>query len=89
MVCGYVAHGADGKPQRHFQVRSYTLKDGLSQNLVTCALQTRDGFMWFGTREGLNRFDGYEFLVFQHDESDSFSISHNYVTALLEDQDGR
>lgn len=89
MVCGYAVQGGDAKPQRHFQVRSYTLEDGLSQNLVTCALQTRDGFMWFGTREGLNRFDGYEFLAFQHDENDSFSISHNYVTALLEDRDGR
>ena len=42
-----------------------TVDDGLSQSSVTCIFQDRKGFMWFGTQDGLNRYDGYKFKVFQ------------------------
>ena len=45
--------------------RHYTNKDGLSHNTVYCSLQDKRGFMWFGTEEGLNRFDGKNFLVYE------------------------
>jgi ligand-binding sensor domain-containing protein len=45
----------------------------LSQNAVSALLQDRRGFMWFGTKDGLNRCDGYQFVVFRHDPFDSTS----------------
>jgi ligand-binding sensor domain-containing protein len=63
-------------------------RDGLSNNVVTSILQDSKGFMWFGTQEGLNRYDGYEFKVFTHQPGDSGSLSDNSVAALWEDGHG-
>ncbi len=68
--------------------RYLTIADGLSQNAVTAILQDRRGFMWFGTRDGLNRYDGHSFQVYRHDAFDPNSLSGNSVTALLEDRAG-
>jgi signal transduction histidine kinase/ligand-binding sensor domain-containing protein/DNA-binding response OmpR family regulator len=65
-----------------------TVEDGLSNNNVNTLIQDRTGFIWFGTEDGLNRFDGYNFKVYSHNPSDSNSISDNNVWALLEDKRG-
>jgi signal transduction histidine kinase/ligand-binding sensor domain-containing protein/DNA-binding response OmpR family regulator len=62
--------------------------DGLSQNFVSCILQDNKGFMWFGTKDGLNRYDGYSFVVYQHDPFDTTTISDNFITSLFEDSRG-
>ena len=62
--------------------------DGLSQNFVSCILQDTKGFMWFGTKDGLNRYDGYSFVVYQHDPFDTTTISDNFITSLFEDSRG-
>lgn len=46
--------------------RHYTNKQGLSHNTVYCALQDKKGFMWFGTDDGLNRFDGHQFRIYRY-----------------------
>ncbi|NIT59393.1 MAG: hypothetical protein GWN00_25180, partial [Aliifodinibius sp.] len=69
--------------------RHLTIDDGLSQNAVYSILQDSRGFMWFGTKDGLNRYDGQNFVVYQHNPFDSSSISDGYVTKLLEDSRGR
>src|SRR5579863_3885267 len=61
---------------------------GLSQNNVTCILRDRQGFMWFGTRDGLNRYDGYDFDVYKNNPEDSLSLSNNFVTSIMEDGKG-
>jgi signal transduction histidine kinase/ligand-binding sensor domain-containing protein/CheY-like chemotaxis protein len=68
--------------------RHLTIADGLSQNSVSAILQDTRGFMWFGTKDGLNRYDGYNFLTFRHDPFDPTSISDSDITALFEDRDG-
>lgn len=68
---------------------SFTINNGLSQNLVYSITQDQTGFMWFGTKDGLNRFDGYEFKIFHHDPFDSNSIAGNSISALLSDSKGR
>ena len=69
--------------------RHLTIADGLSQNAVQAIVQDHRGFMWFGTKDGLNRYDGYDFVVFRHDPFDSTSISSSDITALFEDGAGR
>ncbi len=59
----------------------------LSQNTVTSILQDHKGFLWFGTRSGLNRFDGADMDVFEHADGDPLSLSENYVQCLYEDAD--
>lgn len=65
-----------------------TSEDGLSQNSVYTILQDSDGFMWFGTRLGLNRYDGNEFKVFNYNPLDENSLPGYHVIALCEDKDG-
>ena len=62
-----------------------TTKEGLSQSSVTKILQDRRGFMWFATRDGLNRYDGNAFVVYKHNPNDPWSLSANFVWDLMED----
>ncbi len=64
------------------------INSGLSQNHVMCILQDSRGFMWFGTRDGLNKYDGYKFTVYKNDPKDSTSISNNFISAIAEDSKG-
>ncbi len=64
------------------------INDGLSQNNVLCVLQDSRGFMWFGTRDGLNRYDGYKFTLYRNKETDNSSISGNFISAIAEDKEG-
>ena len=73
---------------RHLRFRRYSLEDGLSQIFITSIAQDSQGFMWFGTQEGLNRFDGYDFVAFSHDPEDPGSISHNLIKTILVDDRG-
>lgn len=58
---------------------------GLSNNSVRCIYQDHKGFMWFGSFDGLNRYDGYDFKIYRKQLSDSNSLPHNYITAIGED----
>jgi ligand-binding sensor domain-containing protein/signal transduction histidine kinase len=61
---------------------------GLSQSTVTCILQDKTGFLWFGTIDGLNKYDGYKFTVFKAIPDDPDAISDNYIYGLLQDTAG-
>lgn len=62
------------------------VEKGLSNNSIRCIYQDRDGFIWFGTFDGLNRYDGYEFKVFRNKQNDSLSLPHNYIYSIHQDQ---
>jgi signal transduction histidine kinase/DNA-binding response OmpR family regulator/ligand-binding sensor domain-containing protein len=66
-----------------------TTSDGLSQGYVYDILQDQDGFLWFSTKAGLNRYDGYTFKVFTHDAFNPNTISSNVINKLFEDSKGR
>ena len=70
-------------PQYYF--KTIDVRHGLSQNTVYQILQDRKGFMWFGTKEGLNRYDGLSCRVYKKDNS---GLGRNFITALHEDADG-
>ncbi|MDX1371685.1 MAG: two-component regulator propeller domain-containing protein, partial [Nitrososphaeraceae archaeon] len=65
-----------------------TVDNGLSANTVLSIVQDSKGFLWVGTYDGLNRYDGYTFKVFKHNERDNYSLSDNKVFKLLEDLNG-
>lgn len=71
-----------------YYFRHYQVENGLSNNTVGCSLQDQQGFLWFGTKDGLNRFDGYSFKVFQNDRDDPKSIGSNFIISLFEDKTG-
>ena len=74
---------------QHYYFRHYEVEDGLSNNSVFCSLVDHQGFLWFGTKDGLDRFDGYNFKVFHHDPDDSLSLGNNVIYRLYEDASGR
>ncbi len=63
-------------------------EQGLSQASVNCILEDSKGYMWFGTQDGLNKFNGYEMVVYKNDPADSNSLSGNYIDCLYEDSKG-
>jgi signal transduction histidine kinase/ligand-binding sensor domain-containing protein/DNA-binding response OmpR family regulator len=68
--------------------RHYTVEDGLSYNTVSSIIQDRHGFMWIGTENGLNRFDGYSFREYRSAGTGKNSMISNLITSLLEDPSG-
>lgn len=67
----------------------YQVESGLSNNTVICSMQDRMGFLWFGTKDGLNRFDGYTFKIFREDALNPNSLKSNFIHTLAEDKKGR
>lgn len=65
-----------------------SIEDGLSQSSITAIIQDQDGYMWFGTQEGVNRFDGYEFKIFKQDALSASAIGSNLINCIFEDRDG-
>ncbi|MGH7495335.1 MAG: sensor histidine kinase [bacterium] len=74
--------------QDHIRFEHLSVEQGLSHNIVFCSLQDRKGFMWFGTTNGLNKYDGYGFTVYQPDLRNPNSLSHKWVWAICEDKLG-
>ncbi|MCE7070635.1 ATP-binding protein [Dyadobacter sp. CY327] len=68
---------------------SLTSTDGLSSNTVTAILKDQYGLMWFGTDDGLSRFDGTDVIVYRHDKKDSTSLRSNDISCLHQDRKGR
>src|SRR6478735_3783097 len=67
---------------------TYTTKDGLSEMFSLSIFQDKKGFIWVGTQEGVDKFDGYTFKHYQHDVNNPFSRPYGWVTAISEDKDG-
>ncbi len=70
------------------QFEHITVNQGLSQSNAVCMLQDSQGFIWIGTQDGLNKYDGYNFTVYKYDELDPHSLSYNFVLSIYEDKSG-
>ena len=64
------------------------VEDGLSSSSVSRIIQDREGFIWFATQSGLNRYDGYSVNRYEHDSFDRNSLSHNLIQTMYYDEDG-
>src|SRR5436853_4562491 len=74
--------------QQSLRFEHLDINSGLSQNHIMCILQDSRGFIWLGSRDGLNRYDGYQFTIYKNDRKDSTSISNNFISGMLEDKKG-
>lgn len=72
----------------NLRFKQYSLTEGLSQSSVLAILQDSKGFMWFATRDGLNKFNGQTFVTYRHNSQDSTSLSNSYIKSLIEDGQG-
>jgi ligand-binding sensor domain-containing protein/serine phosphatase RsbU (regulator of sigma subunit) len=78
----------NARAQNHIIFHHLTVDDGLSQSSVNCILQDKKGFMWFGTQDGLNRYDGYNIKIFKNNPLDSTSLTNNFIFSIYEDSSG-
>jgi signal transduction histidine kinase/ligand-binding sensor domain-containing protein len=69
-----------------YYFKHYQVENGLSNNTVFCSVQDSKGFMWFGTKDGLNRFDGYSFKTYRHDPANPNSIGNDLIYVLHADK---
>lgn len=76
-------------PEKKLSFEALTIDDGLSQGMINCITQDRFGFMWFATKDGLNRYDGYHFVIYRHNVNDKNSLADNFTTCVFEDNKGR
>ncbi len=75
-------------PNAFFHFQKISLEEGLSQSVVNVILQDRRGYLWFGTQDGLNRYDGFTFKIYKSSPEDPNSISDGWVESLFEDKEG-
>jgi ligand-binding sensor domain-containing protein len=74
--------------QQDINFTSLSTKDGLSSNTVNTIIKDHTGIMWFGTEDGLNKFDGTKFTVYRHIPGDTASLLANEILSLHEDKAG-
>ncbi len=73
---------------RSIRFEHISLEQGLSQSVINVIFQDSMGFLWIGTEDGLNRYDGYGFKVYKPDENNEGSLSNRWITSIVEDKDG-
>ena len=74
---------------QEYSIEKISIEEGLSQSTINAIVQDQKGFLWLGTQDGLNRYDGRNFKVFKRNPFDTTSLSNNFVTALLIDSSER
>ena len=71
---------------QHLRFDRIPTEQGLSQATVISIIQDNQGFIWFGTEDGLNRYDGYNFTIYRHDPDDPNSLSDNRILSIIQDR---
>ncbi|MBK9419184.1 MAG: hypothetical protein IPN62_18365 [Flavobacteriales bacterium] len=86
LLCSSSVHAQLDTVEIHLD--AITVEDGLPQGYVQAMAQDSTGYLWFGTKDGLARYDGYSFTVFRHNEQDTNSIGGDHISSLLVDREG-
>lgn len=81
----FIALFANTTFAQNLSFKRLTINEGLSQNTAFCILQDKTGYIWIGTEDGLNKYDGYDFTIYKHENNDKNSLSNSQVNALCED----
>ncbi len=84
MLCSSLTSAQD----QQVLVEHYSIEDDLSQTAINTVMQDSRGFLWIGTQDGLNKFDGYNFTIFRNQPLDTNSLSNNYIHSICEDRNG-
>jgi signal transduction histidine kinase/ligand-binding sensor domain-containing protein/CheY-like chemotaxis protein len=85
----FLAQAAYAAVQDNIEAEHFTMDDGLSDNVVFSIAQDKYGYLWFGTRVGLNRYDGYQFKIYSSQPNSSHKLSNDDISSLLTDSKGR
>lgn len=88
LICITHSHIYSNTENQKYYFKHLGSEQGLSQSSVLCIIQDRNGFMWFGTKDGLNRYDGLSFKVFEHDYNNPNSLGNNVINSIYEMSDG-
>jgi len=89
ILCTSTALPVDLHAQRNdIRFEEISIEEGLSQTIVFCIAQDSKGFMWFGTEDGLNKYDGHRFTIIRHIPDDPSSLAYNHILSLYEDRTG-
>jgi signal transduction histidine kinase/ligand-binding sensor domain-containing protein/DNA-binding response OmpR family regulator len=89
VLMAVVFFGIRAHAQSFQQIKYLNIDNGLSNNSVNFIFQDHYGFLWFGTNDGLNRYDGYNFKIFRNRWGDEASLINNHINSIAEDQDNR
>lgn len=74
--------------QQSYYFKHYQVENGLSNNAVICSVLDKQGFLWLGTKDGLNRYNGYSFKTFRSEPDDTTSLGNNFIHSLYQDGSG-
>jgi len=88
LICAFVPFFVRVASAQNLIFEHLSYEQGLSESNVTAILQDKQGFLWVGTSNGLNRYDGYTVIIYRNDPNDSTSLANNAITALYEDESG-
>jgi ligand-binding sensor domain-containing protein/serine phosphatase RsbU (regulator of sigma subunit) len=72
----------------NYRIKLFDVKDGLTETVINCIMQDSRGYIWIGTNDGLNRYDGHSFYIFRNKLSDSTTICDNLIRSITEDKSG-
>jgi hypothetical protein len=87
-LCFSLFYGITSISGQSLNFDHYSVENGISQSEIKCIYQDSEGYIWIGTQNGLNRFDGYTFEKYFYDPSNNYSISNNWIFGITEDPDG-
>jgi len=84
----FLAESASAQNSNEFSFEHLCAKDGLSNSSVYAITQDHEGYLWFGTADGLNKYDGDKFVIYRHEPYNKNSLPDNWITSLVVDKDG-